>query len=132
MTILMILLSPLMIKYLWVVFIRAVHEEKDAVRRANYLISKVATSPQQLLSQMPQQIGSQFQGEWAIYSCSMTCKALANIMSQYPKHDYTQYFPKIIDLALSQEIREYDRNRFGEDPLEGIEGNLSHFHTIVI
>ena len=126
MTILMILLSPLMIKFLWVVFIRAMHKEKDAVRRANYLISKVATSPQQLLSQMPQQIGSQFQGEWAIYSCSMTCKALANIMSQYPKHDYTQYFPKIIDLALSQEIREYDRNRFGEDPLEGIEGNLSH------
>ena len=80
MTILMILLSPLMFKFLWVVFIRAVHEEKDAVRRANYLISKVATSPQQLLSQMPQQIGSQFQGEWAIYSCSMTCKALANIV----------------------------------------------------
>ncbi len=104
MTILIILLSPLMFKFLWVVFIRAMHEEKDAVRRANYLISKVATSPQQLLSQMPQQIGPQFQGEWAIYSCSMTCKALANIMSQYPKHDYTQYFPKIIDLALSQEI----------------------------
>ena len=126
MTILMILLSPLIFKFLWVIFIRTVHEEKDVVQRANYLISKMATSPQQLLSEMPQQIGPQFQGEWAIYSCSMTCKALANITTQYPKHDYTQYFPKIIDLALSQEIREYDRNRFGEDPLEGIGGSLSH------
>ena len=101
-------------------------EKTDILQRANYLISKVATSPQQLLSEMPQQIGSQFQGEWAIYSCSMTCKALANIMLQLPKHDFTKYFTKIIDVALSKEIREYDHDRFGEDPLEGIEGSLSH------
>ena len=99
-----------MIKLLWVIFMRTVHEKKDVVQRANYLISKVATSPQHLLSEMPQQIGSQFQGEWAIYSCSMTCKALANIMLQLPKHDFTKYFTKIIDVALSKEIREYDPN----------------------
>ena len=126
MTVLMILLSPIIIKILWVVIMTTTQEEKDVVRRANYLISKVATTPQQLLSEMPRQIGAQFQGEWAIYSCSMTCKALANIMLRYPKYDYTQYFPKIIDLALSKEIREYDRKRFGEDPIEGIQNGQSH------
>ena len=33
---------------------------------------------------------------------------------------------KIIDIALSKEIRKYDTNRWQEDPFKGIEGNLSH------
>ena len=44
-------------------------EKKDIIRRANYLTSKVATTPQKLLEEMPSGIGEQFQGEWAIYSC---------------------------------------------------------------
>ena len=39
-------------------------EKKEIVRRANYLTLKVATSPQQLLDEMPSGIGTQFQGEW--------------------------------------------------------------------
>jgi len=61
-------------------------EKKDIIRRANYLTSKVATTPQKLLDEMPSGIGEQFQGEWAIYSCSMTCAALANIAILYPKN----------------------------------------------
>ncbi len=53
-------------------------EKKEIIRRANYLTSKVITTPQELLDEMPSGIGEQFQGEWAIYSCSMTCAALAN------------------------------------------------------
>ena len=50
-------------------------EKKDIILRANYLTSKVATSPQELLDEMTSGIGAQFQGEWALYSCSMTTAA---------------------------------------------------------
>ena len=61
-------------------------EKNEIIRRANYLTSKVTTTPQKLLDEMPSGIGEQFQGEWAIYSCSMTCAALANIAILYPKN----------------------------------------------
>lgn len=103
-------------------------ERKDIIRRANYLISKVATTPQKLLDEMPSGIGEQFQGEWAIYSCSMTCAALANIAILYPgnKELSIKYIREIIDIALSEEIKEYDKMRWGEDPMDGIYGNQSH------
>ena len=103
-------------------------ERKDIIRRANYLISKVATTPQKLLDEMPSVIGEQFQGEWAIYSCSMTCAALANIAILYPgnKELSIKYIREIIDIALSEEIKEYDKMRWGEDPMDGIYGNRSH------
>lgn len=103
-------------------------EKKDIIRRANYLTSKVATSPQKLLDEMPSGIGEQFQGEWAIYSCSMTCAALANIAILYPKNKELsiKFIGEIIDIALSEEIKEYDRMRWGEDPMDGIYGNRSH------
>lgn len=103
-------------------------EKKDIIRRANYLTSKVATTPQKLLEEMPSGIGEQFQGEWAIYSCSMTCAALANIAILYPQNKETaiKFIGQIIDIAMSEEIREYDRLRWREDPMDGIYGNLSH------
>jgi hypothetical protein len=77
---------------------------------------------------MPSGIGEQFQGEWAIYSCSMTCAALANIAILYPKNRELsiKFIGEIIDIALSEEIKEYDRMRWGEDPMDGIYGNRSH------
>ena len=103
-------------------------EKKGIIRRANYLTSKVATTPQKLLDEMPSGIGEQFQGEWAIYSCSMTCAALANIAILYPpnKELSIKFIGDIIDIALSEEIKEYDRIRWGEDPMDGIYGNRSH------
>ncbi len=103
-------------------------EKKDIIRRANYLTAKVATSPQDLLDEMPSAIGEQFQGEWALYSCSMTCAALANIAILYPQNKdmSVKYIGEIIDIAMSEEIREYDKLRWKEDPMEGIYGDLSH------
>ena len=103
-------------------------EKKEIIRRANYLTSKVDMSPQQLLDEMPSGIGKQFKGEWALYTCSMTCAALANIAILYPQNKETaiEFIGQIIDIAMSEEIREYDRLRWGEDPLDGIYGNLSH------
>ena len=126
-----ILLIIILFKVIWVICSTFKHgnlvkEEKEIVRRANYLISKVATSPKQLMDVMPKQIPSQFQGEWAIYSCSMTCKALANIAALYPQYNFKEQIAKIINIAMSKEIREYDAERWNEDPFIGLNGNESH------
>ena len=103
-------------------------EKKEIIRRANYLTSKVCTTPQDLLNEMTSGIGVQFQGEWALYSCSMTTAALANIAILYPQNKElsTMLIEQIIDIALSSEIREYDAIRWMEDPIEGLDGDLSH------
>ena len=128
-----IILGLIATKAIWVSCATSGHgsfegERKSVIRRANYLTSKVATSPQKLLDEMPSGIGEQFQGEWAIYSCSMTCAALANIAILYPKNKELsiKFIAQIIDIALSEEIKEYDRMRWGEDPMDGIYGNRSH------
>ena len=103
-------------------------EKKEIIRRANYLTSMACTNPQDLLNEMPSGIGEQFQGEWALYTCSMTSAALANIAILYPQNKELsiKFISQIIDIAMSEEIREYDRLRWREDPKDGIYGNLSH------
>ena len=121
------------VKAIWVVSATIGHgslegERKEIVHRANYLTSMVCTSPQNLLNEMPSGIGEQFQGEWALYTCSMTSAALANIAILYPQNKELsiKFIGQIIDIAMSEEIREYDRLRWREDPMDGIYGNLSH------
>jgi hypothetical protein len=103
-------------------------EKKEIIHRANYLTSKVCTTPQTLLDEMPSGIGEQFQGEWALYTCSMTSAALANIAILYPQNKELsiKFIGQIIDIAMSEEIRGYDRLRWREDPMDGIYGDLSH------
>ena len=129
--ILLFILTLILAKVIWVIYETSrqgslVKEQTEIVRRANYLISKVATSPKQLMDAMPRQIPSQFQGEWAIYSCSMTCKALANIAALYPQTNYKEQISKIINIAMANEIRGYDAERWDEDPFIGLDGNISH------
>ena len=129
--ILLFILTLILAKVIWVIYETSrqgslVKEQTEIVRRANYLISKVATSPKQLMDAMPRQIPSQFQGEWAIYSCSMTCKALANIAALYPQNVYKEQIARIISIAMSVEIRGYDAERWDEDPFKGLDGNVSH------
>lgn len=131
MIILLFILTLILAKVIWVIYETSrqgslVKEQTEIVRRANYLISKVATSPKQLMDAMPRQIPSQFQGEWAIYSCSMTCKALANIAALYPQNVYKEQIARIISIAMSVEIRGYDAERWDEDPFKGLDGNVSH------
>ena len=103
-------------------------EKKDILERRAYLIDKVITSPEKLLDEMPSAIGPQFQGEWALYTCSMLTAALENISRVYPetKEESIKYIDSLIHIVLSPEIREYDRERWGEDPLESLEGDNSH------
>ena len=73
-------------------------------------------------------IGEQFQGEWALYSCSMLSAALVNISSIYPetKEENLQHIDKLIKIVQSQELRLYDTQRWGEDTLQTLENNTSH------
>ena len=130
---LLVFIMLVIIKVVWVTYATTGHgsfdnEKKDLIHRANYLTSMVCTTPQDLLNEMPSGIGEQFQGEWALYTCSMTSAALANIAILYPQNKELsiKFIGQIIDIAMSEEIREYDRLRWREDPLDGIYGNLSH------
>jgi hypothetical protein len=130
---LLVILILVGLKVVWVLCSTSRHgsfsaERKEIIRRANYLTSMVCTTPQGLLDEMPSGIGEQFQGEWALYTCSMTSAALANIAILYPQNKELsiKFIGQIIDIAMSEEIREYDKLRWGEDPMDGIYGNLSH------
>lgn len=133
MVVLCVVIVLILIKVVWVAW--GTHgygstegERKDILQRSEYLASKLVVEPRQLLKEMPSAIGSQFQGEWALYSCSMYCKALANISRLYPdtKVRNLALMDSLIEIVKSPEIRLYDWRRWGEDPLESLHGEKSH------
>ena len=103
-------------------------EKADVLNRRNYLIEKVIVKPEQLLAEMPAAVGPQFQGEWALYSASMLSAALTNIAEIYPetRMESIAHIDSLIQIVMSPEIRRYDAERWGEDPLETLEGDESH------
>ena len=103
-------------------------EKTDILERRNFLINEVVTNPSDLISKMPAAVGEQFQGEWALYSCSMFSAALVNIAELYPetKKDALLSIDRLIHIVMSPELREYDRTRWLEDPLESLDGDESH------
>lgn len=103
-------------------------EKEELLQRRDYLISKVITDPQTLLDEMPKAVGPQFQGEWALYSCSMLSASLVNLSNIFPetKNDAIKNIDELIQIVMSPEIREYDRMRWYEDPLETLDGDESH------
>jgi len=130
---LLVIVSLIILKGIWVQCATSNHgsvenEKVEVERRMNYLIKMVVTTPERLLGEMPSGIGMQFQGEWALYTCSMTAAALVNIGLQYPmqKECAVENIAKIIEIALSPDIRRYDRMRWDEDPLDGYSDMNSH------
>ena len=103
-------------------------EKIDILQRRNFLLDKLITTPQEVLDLMPSSVGAQFQGEWALYSCSMFSASLVNISKLYPetKAENLEYVEKLIDIVISPELREYDAMRWHEDPLESLDGDDSH------
>ncbi len=104
------------------------NEKQDILQRRNWLVNKIAVEPRQLLKEMPGGIGLQFQGEWALYSCSMLTEALSNMAELYTeiKGDAIASIDSLIQIVKSPELRLYDKMRWGEDPLESLDGNESH------
>lgn len=103
-------------------------ERTDILNRQNYLLEKVITEPEKLLAEMPAAVGAQFQGEWALYSASMLSAALTNISVIYPetREQSIKRIDSLIQIVMSPAIRRYDTERWGEDPLETLDGNESH------
>ena len=127
------------LKWLWVTISTMGHgtfegEKTEILRRRNYLTNKLLVSPEGVLNEMPGGIDSQFQGEWAMYSCSMLSAALANISILYPdeREKSVKQIDKLIEIVMSPEIREYDAARWGEDPLESWDSEKSHMSYLSI
>ena len=137
--ILAVVLSPVIFKVLWVKAMTFRHgkldkEKKEIIRRANYLVAKIK-DPELLYDEMPKDFGSQFQGEWALYTCFMTAIALSNIARLFPeKREWAvASIKRMIDITMSPKIREYDRKRsYGEDELDSLNGNASHITYLSI
>lgn len=131
-------LSILLIKIVWVAWSCQGNgsfegEKNDLLQRRNYLIDKIVVEPRQLLNEMPSSIGLQFQGEWALYSCSMLTEALTNIARLYPetKEESIAIIDSMIQIVKSPELRLYDKIRWGEDPLESLDGDDSHISYLI-
>lgn len=103
-------------------------EKTDLLQRRNYLLEKIIVEPGLLIREMPEAVGPQFQGEWALYSCSMFTEALRNMAALYPetKDEAITAVDSLIQIVLSAELREYDAARWGEDPLSTLDGDKSH------
>ncbi len=128
-----IIVVPVIIKAIWV-SIATRHngdfesEKADIMARRDFLIDKVMTSPQKLIDEMPAIVGPQFQGEWALYSCSMLSAALVNTTLIYgeDKDLAINRIDSLIQIVISTELKFYDWMRWGEDPLASLDGNKSH------
>lgn len=103
-------------------------EKNELIQRKNYLVKHIVVEPRQLLNEMPGGIGLQFQGEWALYSCSMLTQALSNMAVIYPetKEESISNIDSLIQIVKSPELRLYDKMRWDEDPLESLESEGSH------
>ena len=129
----LILAALVVLKVLWVLIstlnIGSFKSEKSALlRRRNYLQEKVITEPQKLIDRMPAAVGPQFQGEWALYSCSMLSASLVNIAQLSPdtREEAVTSIDSLIKIVMSPELRQYDLERWGEDPLMTLDGDKSH------
>ena len=103
-------------------------EKNEMLARRNYLLGKLLLTPEEVLNEMPSAIGVQFQGEWALYSCSMLSASLVDMSKLYPetRQENLQYVDSLISIVMSPELSYYDYLRWGEDPLESLDGDESH------
>lgn len=109
-------------------------EKEDLLQRRAFLLEKVLTTPENLIKEMPSAVGPIFQNEWAMYSCSMLSAALVNMSRLYPetREESVVAIDSLIRIVMSKELRNYDAVRWGEDPLESLDGPNSHISYISI
>lgn len=97
-------------------------EKEDILERANWLCQHVIKEPSQLIADAPSVIGKEYQGEWAIYSCSMLTHALANISVLYldKANQCPAIIAKLIDIVNTPEMRNYDTMQWKEDAIKSL------------
>ena len=109
-------------------------EREDILERANWLCKKIIVTPEALMNEAPSMIGREYQGEWAIYCCSMLTHALANIAYLYPdkKDKCPELMAKMIEIVNTPVIREYDTMQWKEDAMATLDGPNSHMTYLSI
>jgi hypothetical protein len=122
--IIVLLALPLVVKCLWTWAALSgtasgEGEKADLLRRRDYLIGRVVSSPEQVLAAMPS---------------AMLSAALTNMAIRFPeeREGSAAAIDSLVRIAMSEELRSYDRERWGEDPLapcvmEGEVGHLSYY-----
>ena len=133
--IIFLLLAIVLSKFIWVFIMTYMigsfdSEKDDILERAEFLLNETCTTPEEIINKMPSCIGRHFQGEWAIYTLSMTSIALANIATLYPetKRWISKGIEGMIRTAMSDEIREYDTRSWGDT----FEGHLSYYSLLAL
>lgn len=103
-------------------------EKSDILERRAYLAREILVEPDALIEKMPSAVGPQFQGEWALYSCSMFTAALVNIARLYPetRAESVGIADSLIRIVLSPALRQYDSVRWGRDAIMDLDGDDSH------
>lgn len=103
-------------------------ERTDILERRAYLAREILVEPDALIEKMPSAVGPQFQGEWALYSCSMFTAALVNIARLYPetRAESVGIADSLIRIVLSPALRQYDSVRWGKDAIMDLDGDDSH------
>lgn len=109
-------------------------ERDDILERANWLCKQVIKDPKQLIADAPSMIGEEYQGEWAIYSCSMLAHALANIAVIYPDKaaKCPELIGKLVEIVNTPEMRKYDTMQWHEDAMQSLDGPKSHMTYLSI
>lgn len=109
-------------------------EKEDILERANWLCKEIITDPESLMQKAPSIIGREYQGEWAIYCCSMLTHALSNIAYLYPdkKDKCPELIAKMIGIVNTPTIREYDTRQWKEDAMVTLDGPKSHMTYLSI
>lgn len=103
-------------------------ENTDILERSEWLSKKILAGPDAILASMPKELGPNYGGQWAIYSCCMYAFALANISRLYPEQKQSSLgrIEKLIEIVKDPKLRRYDTMSWHEDALSGLKGSKSH------
>jgi hypothetical protein len=131
---LLILLLLFVLKCAWTVImyesggsIIGGENKSELLARKAFLVDRVIAKTAGT-ADMPSHLGAQFQGEWALVTYSMLSAALTNIAHRYPEtqQQALQYSRLLIERTLAEDTRRFDTARWGEDPLDSLDGPNGH------
>ena len=97
-------------------------------RRMSYSNAVISSSKRLWLNRVSYSMKCLVEWAYNLYSCSMLTEALSNMAEIYPgtKEDAVSKIDSLIQIVKSPELRLYDKMRWGEDPLESLDGDESH------
>lgn len=100
---------------------------EDLLARRAYLVHRVL-SPGFGPREFPEALGSQFQGEWALVTLSMTALSIGGLAQQFPDAAGTSQaeLESIAERALTSEIAAFDTERWQQAALSTLHSPSGH------